>query len=555
MNSIRKILVSGHRNPDLDSLASSYALAELRRRQGLENVVAICPGVLSARGKYLFERFHLTPPDSRSDLYLRVRDVMKPGLTVVSSGTTLLEAVKQLNKSGYPRLPVVGEDGVFLGMLSPLTLLSHLLDIGHDLGFSLTGRLIHSSIDLITQVLKAEVLTGCDTEVLQAFKVYVCAMGVDSFETHLPNGEDRELALICGDRPEIHLRVLERRIRLLIVTGNRSPEPLIIQAARQNGVTILHTRYDSATAIRRLRFSVPVDEFTALLPQLTLHPKDRLHNNIRRIMNNPEDVIPVVEDNGHYLGAILKQSLSEPPPYQMILVDHNEPEQSLPGIEEIPVIEVVDHHRIGMRPTTAPIKITGDIVGSTCTLVAEMYRGTNTSLSPSMAGLLLGGLVSDTLNLKSPTTSDLDRDILAWLETISGVKAETLMAELQGIESLLSSQDPMTILDSDRKSYTNGKYHFALSQVEDTKLELLHQRQTELLEAMTKIRDAERLDFIGLMVTDVTREISELLVLGTEDIVLSLPYPKLSDCLYSLPGVLSRKKQLLPQILYITNPQ
>ena len=555
MTSIRRIFVSGHRNPDLDSLASSAALAELRRMQGLGDVVAICPGALPPRGRYLFERFHVTPPASRSDFYLRVRDVMQPELPVISPGTTLLDAVKQLNRSGHPRLPVVSADGTFKGMLSPLALLSHLLDIGHDIGLSLTGRLIHSSIDLMTHVLEADVLTGCDTSDLQPFKVYVAAMGVDSFETHLPNNEERNLALICGDRPEIHLRILERRIRLLIVTGNRAPEPLIIQAARQQGVTILQTRLDSATAIRRLRFSVPVEEFTALLPQVTLSPKDRLHNASRRIMSSQEDVIPVVGEDGRYAGAVLKHSLSAPPPYQMILVDHNEPEQSLPGIDEIPIIEVVDHHRIGMRPTAAPIKFTGDIVGSTCTLVAGMYRSAGIPLSPSMAGLLLGGLVSDTLNLKSPTTSEMDRSILAWLEELSGVKATDLMSELQSIESLLSSKSPQEILDSDRKSYKNGKYSFSLSQVEETKLELLHQRQDELLAAMEKIRKAERLDFIGLMVTDATRETSELLVQGTEDIIYALPYPKIADSLYSLPGVLSRKKQLLPQILFITNPQ
>lgn len=549
---IRRIYVTGHRNPDIDSLASSVALAELRRRQGFANVEAICPGVMSKRATYLFERFRIPFPRTKNDVYLRFADIMDTEIERIRPGTTLLDAVRVLNATGRPRLPIVGDDGKFAGMLSPLNLLSHLLEIGRDSGSSLTGRKIQSSIDLISKVIEAEPLTLFEPARTQDFKVYVAAMGVDSFETHLPADDTNELAVICGDRPEIHLRALQRRIRLLIVTGDKSVEPLILKEAELQKVSILRTALDSASVIRRLKFSVPVEHFGLGETHLVLNRRDRVRGMANKVLNSPEDVVPVVGDNGEFEGVVLKSEVTMTPPYRMILVDHNETEQSIPGVEEIPIVEVVDHHRIGMAPTASPIKFTGDVVGSACTLVAAMFKSHGESLSPGLAGLLLGGIVSDTLNLKSPTTAPLDRRILEWLEKIAGLTGTQLMEELSGIESPLSTQTPLEVIRSDCKSYADGDFKFALSQVEETNLELLHQREEELLQAMEKLRADGGFDFIGLLVTDAVRENSELLISGSDEILQNLPYRRIGDRLFALPGILSRKKQLLPQILAVT---
>ena len=549
----KTIFVTGHRNPDIDSIASSFALAELRRRQHPDTkFVAICPGILPERAAYLFERFHLRPPESKGDVYLRIGDVMDTGVPTIHAGTAIMDAVRTLTDSGYSRLPVIGADGKFAGMLSPLNLLSRLLDVG-SAGSGLAGRLIHSSIDLITRVIEAKKLTAFDTDVVQNLHVYVAAMGVDSFETHLPREKDQsELALISGDRPEIHLRALERRIRLLIVTGDKSVDPLILREAKNRKVTILATRFDSASVIRRLKFSVPVEDFGFGDDDLVLSPHDRIRSMDMRILSHPEDVIPVVDADCTLLGVVGKKNVTSPPPYRVILVDHNEPEQSIPGIEDLPVIEVVDHHRIGMMRTQTPIKFTGDVVGSTCTLVAAMFKSLGESLTPELAGLLLSGLVADTLNLKSPTTSPLDFRMHEWLEKLSGVKAETLVEELSRIASPLASGKPEDVIESDRKSYSDGRFHFSLSQVEETKLELLRRRKDELARTMSEMMRKENLNFIGLLATDAVRENSELLILGDPDVIRRLPYHADADGILLLPGILSRKKQLLPQILAIT---
>lgn len=544
------IFVSGHRNPDIDSISGACALAELRRRQNRIPVVALCPGILPERAAYLFRRFNLKPPASRNDVHLRIRDILEP-CPVIAAGTTLFDAVNQLRNSGMLRLPVVGHDGKFLGMLSSLALLSQLLNIGSSDGSDLAGRRIHSSIDLIRGVLEAELMTGTDTAAEQDFDVYVAAMGIEGFEEHIPS-DNRDLALIVGDRPEIHLRALHRELRLLIVTGSRPVDPLILKEAAAHRVSILKTGLDSATVIRRLKFSTPV-EFTQFPPgELTLAPEERLRDQRSRILASAADIVPVIDAAGALAGVVLKKQLSEPPPFRMILVDHNEPDQSLPGIEEIPVIEVVDHHRIGMMPTATPIRFTADTVGSSCTLIAMMYRSSGESLTPELAGLLLGGIISDTLLLKSPTTAPLDRRMCEWLEKLSGVSGEELMTELMQIDSPLAVKPAAEVIGADCKNYTDGDCRFALSQVEETNLELLHQRRDELAAEIRRRIAAEKLDFFGLLVTDAVREISELLAIGKPDIVRSLPYEPAGPELFSLPGILSRKKQLLPQILAIT---
>ena len=548
--SIRRIYVTGHRNPDIDSLAAAYALAELRRRQGIGPITAICPGMLPERAAWIFRRFRLRPPSVRNDGYLRIRDIVET-VPVIAAGTTLLDAVKLLRESGLQRLPVVDSGHRLLGMLSPVALLAQLLNLGSADESDLAGRRIHSSIRLITGVLEAENLSGIDSAATQDFNVYVAAMSLERFEEHIPRDHDH-LAIIVGDRPEIHLRALHHRIRLLIVTGSQPVDPLILKEAAAHGMAVLQTSLDSAAVIRRLKFSTPVEYGGFAADEPVLSPDDRIRDQRPVILNSAADVLPVADRDGRCLGAVFKRSLSAAPPYRIIMVDHNEPDQSLPGIEEIPVIEVVDHHRIGMLPTATPIRFTGDVVGSTCTLVAAMFRSAGERLSPELAGLLLGGIISDTLLLKSPTTAALDRRMCEWLEKLSGVSGAELMAELLQIDSPLAGKPADEVISSDCKNYTDGDLRFALAQVEESNLELLHQRHDELAAAMHRRIETEKLDFFGLLVTDVVRENSELLAIGRDDLIRALPYKQLDHQLFFLPGVLSRKKQMLPQLLAIT---
>lgn len=551
-NALKRIFISGHRNPDVDSIASAYVLAALRRHYFPHTeITPICPGILPERAAFLFKRFGLETPEERHDVFLRMRDLLRPA-PAITAGTTLFDAVNRLRESSSLRLPVVDADGKYLGMLSSVALLSQLLNIGESENDGFTGRRIYSSIALICRVLEAEVLAIHDAETEQDFDVYVAAMSPENFSRHVPVEQNGKLAIIVGDRPRIHACVAEHGIRLLIITGPGGVSPEILEQAKRSGVSIIRTDLDSAGVTRRLKFSIPVER-TAIASDetLVLSPDDRLRDFRKKMLRASSELFPVVDTAGRLLGVVYKKQLSEAPTHAMILVDHNEPTQYLPGVEELPVIEVVDHHRISMFSSENPIRFTGDTVGSTCTLVAKMFNSENVELSPQLAGLLLGGLVSDTLLLKSPTTAPADREICAYLENLCGVSATTLMREMMQIGSALTTKSANDVISGDRKDYHEGRYKFALSQVEESDLSLLRSRKQELTAQMKFRVEVENLSFFGLLVTDATREISELLLVGDSEVIRALPHEKAEENIFLLPGVLSRKKQLLPQMLSI----
>ncbi len=424
---VRKIFVCGHRNPDCDSVMSAYALADLRRRTGLANVEPLCPGRLPERAKWVFDHFGLTPPASRGDVYVRVRDLIAPDIPIISAETPLIDALRTLEASGESSLPVAGADGRFRGMLSPAKLLS--LFIAKD--------------DL----------------------------------------------------------------------------------SRPTGAAPLHACAQVLTA------------------------SDRVHDVKAAAIRNAHNHFPVVDEDGKLLGTVLKWAFAETPPYRMILVDHNETDQGIPGLEEVPVLEVVDHHRISFTSSPEPIKYTADTVGSTCTIVARMFRGAGLRPSREIAGVLLAGIVADTLLFQSPTTSEADHTFAAWLEKICGVTAQELMDGMMSVASALHTMTPANAVDSDRKAYAEHDWKFSLAQLEESNLALFHKHMDALGAGLEKVVEHEGLDFAALLVTDPVRGNSELLYRGAERVRRALPWRTNARGAFLLPGVLSRKKQLLPAVL------
>ena len=233
----------------------------------------------------------------------------------------------------------------------------------------------------------------------------------------------------------------------------------------------------------------------------------------------------------------------------MILVDNNETEQGIPGLEEVPVVEVVDHHRMAFSATREPIRYTADAVGSTCTLVAKMFRGMGERPTREVAGVLIAGIVADTLLFQSPTTTETDRTMCEWLERICGETAASIFAGLSSVASPLASMSAAEAIASDAKTYSENGMKFVLAQVEESNLAVFHAHAKELADAMDARVKGEGLDFMALMVTDPVRGNSELLFSGADSVRRALPYRLGDEGTWLLPGVLSRKKQLLPEIL------
>lgn len=281
--------------------------------------------------------------------------------------------------------------------------------------------------------------------------------------------------------------------------------------------------------------------------------KDVLH----RVLREEGDEFWVVDDKGTYVGIVRQRDLLNPPRMRLILVDHNEPQQSVPSLEEAELLEILDHHRLGNPSTHRPIKMSVDIVGSTSTLVSEKMEDSGFSAPPAIAGLMLAGLLSDTLNLTSPTTNERDKRAAERLSRWAFVKGSPL--ENETIKSFgnrvlsasagLGNRDPKEVVTTDLKFYTAGKFAFAIAQAEVTDLDEIEEHVLTLQKALDYLRESKSIDFAMLMITDVVKGSSRIILSNPPVILDELPYPPLPDNTRSAEGVVSRKKQLLPVVL------
>ncbi|MCA9928205.1 MAG: DHH family phosphoesterase [Anaerolineales bacterium] len=283
----------------------------------------------------------------------------------------------------------------------------------------------------------------------------------------------------------------------------------------------------------------------------------RIRDVLPKILHEERAEFWVVDKNGRYQGICRQRDALSPPRYRLVLVDHNEPRQSLGAIDEADLEEILDHHRLGNATTHMPIKFTVDVVGSTCTLVSERISEAGLSAPPALAGLLLAGIISDTLMLTSPTTTERDHQAVARLSRwalVGGSPLENETIESFGEKVLeagasFASRSPMEIITADFKIYDAGGLNFGVSQVEVINRSQVREHLDSLRQALTELRDSKGLDFVVLMITDVVRRASHLLLTDDVPALSDLPYPRRSDGTLNAEGIVSRKMQLLPMIL------
>ncbi len=295
----------------------------------------------------------------------------------------------------------------------------------------------------------------------------------------------------------------------------------------------------------------------AMVPSPRFQASVHIRDMIGRILREEQNDFLVVDDQGLYVGVTRQRDVLNPPRLRLILVDHNEPGQALGALEEAELIEILDHHRLGNNSTRAPIRFSVDVVGSTSTLVSERIEESGLSAPPAVAGLLLAGLLSDTLILTSPTTTERDKiaaeRLARWaFVRNSPLEGETIAAYGRSVVDAgtgLSTRDPFEIVSTDLKTYDSGGFSFAVSQAEVTDLRQLDEHLENLKEALERLRKERKLDFAMLMVTDVVDNASSLVVVNAPPILDDLPYPRQPDGTRLAEGVVSRKKQLLPVML------
>jgi manganese-dependent inorganic pyrophosphatase len=355
--------------------------------------------------------------------------------------------------------------------------------------------------------------------------------------------------VICGNRSQLQQVAIEMQVRMMVVTGGFEVDPEMVKLAREKGVKIICCQHDTATTVQLIRCSRMVD--TALGGEFLCVDADEAVSDVRRKLSvAKQEIFPVVEKGTRKLiGVFTKADLVAPPVTKIVMVDHNEYSQAVRGIEEAEVVEVIDHHRLGGNVVSRePIRFLNEPVGSSSTLIARKFRDRKAPLSKGVALCLSAGLISDTLNLTSPTTTDVDRGILKWLCEIAGVDAKQFTQDLFASGSLLHMGTANELIHTDRKEFEESGKHISITQIEEVRLDGFDDRRAEIEEELEKLCRYKGYDLAIAAVTDITKHVSLILAKGDERIISELPFEHRADGVIIAKDVVSRKKQIFPAV-------
>ena len=536
----RPLYVIGHRNPDTDSICSAIGYAHLKQALG-EPAVPARAGKLNAETRFVLDRFGVDSPVLISDLYPRARDIMAPVLVTILPDQTLRELGRMMRENDGKSAAVIDEKGSLLGIVSLGDLARRYFEELEMPDLASAGVTFRG----ILAVLDGKIAVAGDMDRGVRGKIWIAAAKAETFQSLIGEGD----IALAGDREEAQLKLLDCGIDALVLTGNAPAGNELREKAASKGILVFQTQFDTYTAARLINQSIPV-RVIMQKSVVSFRPAD-LVSDIRettvrtRFRNYP------VTENGRIIGMINRERLIAPEREKVILVDHNEKTQAVAGIEEAHIIEIIDHHRLGGLETGEPIFIRHDPVGSTSTIVANMHWHRNVEIPVNIAGLLLAGVLSDTLLFKSPTSTPQDREAAKRLAEIAGIDLSEFGMAVLRAGSRFNGLEPEEIIRYDLKEFQIADYRVSISQINVMDAaDILAKRSEGLGGALSMVRQKEGYDISLLMVTDILQETTHLLHAGRPVSLLRRAFGEEStDTTFVLPGTMSRKKQVVPPLV------
>ncbi len=534
------VYVSGHRNPDTDSIASAIGYAELKNRldSGATKYVPVRLGVVNAQTEWLLQRSGAPLPVHLPHVYLRVRDLMRTTFPVAQRGDPVRTVGLQMASAGMDLVPVVDEHGVLSGLLTERGLARRYIRESRE-----ASRLdVATPVGSIVDVLGGELHAG-DPSVEIKGRVWVQAMH-STANSRVQAGD----VVVIGDRPEGTRNTLERSIALLVLSNATQPTSEVLELAADHGTCVVTSPLDSYVTSRMVTLSEPCRALAEADP-LTVGADDLVRDIADQIKDVHYRAVVAVDRDGKPIGIVTRADLVNPSPRRVLLVDHGERAQSVPGIEEAEIVEILDHHHIGSIETKLPVTAIFDPVGSTATLVVERFRQAGAEPAAPTATMLLGAIVSDTVLLTSPTTTERDRIATAYLEWLLSLDAQEFGREMFEDSSDVAEVSASDLVRRDLKEYEldNGKT-LTVAQIE-TVGRAVFERGGELRDAAERRRARHGDVLFAVMLTDILAQHTRLLVTGNEAIAeRAFDQPVVAGAI-ELPGVMSRKKQVAPGLL------
>jgi manganese-dependent inorganic pyrophosphatase len=535
---VRRIYVTGHRNPDTDSIASAMGYAELKRRIDPRNdYVAVRLGDVNEQTRWVLERADAAEPEFLPHVFLRVRDVMRERFPVARHSDPVRRAGLTMASEGLELVPICDDEGALAGVMTERALARRYVRESQE-----ASQLdAPTAVSAIVDVVQGELVAGDDQDV--SGRVFVLAMDVGS-----PTAVEPGDVAVVGDREDAQRRAIEIGVGLLVTSNGVCPSDGVLALARDRGTPVVVSPLDSYVTSRMITLSAPCHALSESDP-LTAREDDLVSDVSEEIKDVHYRAAVAIDGDRRPIGLVTRDDLVRPAPRRVLLVDHAEAAQSVPGVEHAEIVEILDHHHIGSIETKLPVTATFDPVGSTATLVIERFRQNGMEPSRTAAIMLLGGILSDTVILNSPTTTDRDRSAIEYLERVLALDATEFGREMFESTSDVSDLSAQQIVARDLKEYDlGGGRTMSIAQIE-TVGKGLADRQDELLDALRGQRDRNDYALSALMVTDILEKCTNLLTAGDTGPVERAFGSAPNGGTIELPGVMSRKKQVAPRLL------
>ena len=532
---MNRIYVTGHRNPDTDSIAAAISYAALRNALGDRDYVAAHLGHISDETKRLLDRFGFQEPVTISNVRTQVRDLDFDTPPALNSSVTMDRAWHIMRDQSISAMPIINEDGTLYGMLSAGDIAAYSMRTISDrhvdalplfnLLSVIEGRILNDGaeqVDRVSGVVTIALPQSCDNLLFS----------------------DPDSIILCGNQPDMIRRALDIGVQCIILCQT-DVDPAWLENAGKT--CIISTPLDASRVARLVYQAIPISRPCNTEDLVSFHLDDYIDDVREVVLESRYRCYPVLDENEKVVGTLSRYHLLRPRRKRVVLVDHNELAQAVPGLEQAEILEIIDHHRLADIQTTQPIRVRNEPVGSTTTIITNMYQEHGVMPSPNMAGLMAGAILSDTVMFKSPTCTKRDIAMAERLARIANVSLEEL-GNLLFAASSAGDKSAEDLCFADFKEFHIADHYLGVGQVTSLDSAKVLERKDELLAVMATKLEQQHYDMIALMVTDVLLEGTSLLYIGNDDTIRAAFSVEPKDSAVFLPGVMSRKKQIIPML-------
>ncbi|MBQ8167471.1 MAG: putative manganese-dependent inorganic diphosphatase [Lachnospiraceae bacterium] len=539
-----KIYIIGHKNPDTDSICSAISYAYLKNKLTGKSYVPMRAGDINAETEYVLKYFDFPTPELVENVFTQVKDVEYRHLDGVSGEISIKKAWEILSGTHCTTLPSVDEHQNLVGLITVKDIAMTYMEV-YDNEIIATAKTPYQNI---LDTLNAKLVVGDPKDHVVNGKVLIAAANPDMMENYIEKND----IVILGNRYESQLCAIEMEAQCIIICDNADVSKTITKLAQEKGCSIIITPYDPYTVSRLINQSIPIRHFMKKNNLITFSNEDYI-NDIRNVMaSKRHQYYPVLDENEKYMGLISQRNYLNANPKKIILVDHNERSQTVDGIEDVNLLEIIDHHRIGGLQTMNPVYFRNQPLGCTATIIYEMFMETGIEIPKNIAGLLCSAIISDTLMFRSPTCTPKDKEVCETLASLAGIKIDKYGVAMFNAGSKLKNKSVDEIFHQDYKVFSTDGLKFGIGQINSFNSDILQELKPKLLSHMEQEIKSKGVDMLFFMLTNIFTEDTELLYVGNQAASLlckAFNLDEVTNGCVILEDVVSRKKQVIPSLM------